>query len=176
MTRQRHQPNGFDIRRRRRREVEAIAQDADARDTDDYPQFLVRWAQVLPESPSRMVELVQDASQRMWRRISPAEAQEIVEEARTTCRPKTPDDWARALGLTYHRRQFLGVTTIGSVDANKKKRAELRKLKKRQAEQLRRRAAGARPQSQSLSRLKPWLAEGISRRTWERRRSQKETP
>jgi hypothetical protein len=159
---------GYDIRHRRRREIESLAQYVGAADTDDYSLYLVRWAQALPESPSRMIPLVQSASQRMWRRVTEAEAQEIVEEARTTPRPRTPDGWARALNLTYKARQWIGITTIGAVDVSKRERARLRKLRARQRDERHRRQRGARPQSESLSRTKPWKAQGVSRKTWER--------
>jgi hypothetical protein len=162
--------SGYDIRRRRRREIESLVQYLEAAKTDDYTQYLVLWAQALPETASRMVGLVQDASRRMRRKISKAEAREIIEEARSTARPRTPDGWARALGLTYAVRQQIGITTIGAIDVNKRERTRLRRLRARQREALRRRHRGARPQSESLSRIKPWKAEGVSRRTWERRR------
>jgi len=161
---------GYDIRRRRRREIESIAQYVGAAQTDDYSRYLVLWAQALPERADRMFRLLRAASQRMGRRISEAEAREIVEEARCTSRPRTPDGWARALGLKYERRQFIGITTIGAIDVNKRERARLRKLRRRQREEGHRRALGARSQLESLSRTKPWKAEGMSRRTWYRRR------
>jgi hypothetical protein len=162
--------NGYDIRRRRRREIESLAQYVGAADTDDYSYYLVRWAQALPESASRMVPLVQSASERMGRRISEREARAIVDQARSTPRPRTPDGWARALNLTYKVRQWIGITTIGAVDVNKRERARLRRLKARQRDERRRRERGSRPQSELLSCTKPWKAQGISRRTWERRR------
>jgi hypothetical protein len=161
---------GYDIRHRRRREIVSLAQHVGAADTDDYSYYLVRWAQALPESASRMVPLVQSASERMGRRIREREARAIVDQARSNPRPRTPDGWARALNLTYKVRQRIGITTIGAVDVNKRERARLRRLKDRQRKEQQRRERGARPQSASLARTKPWRAEGISRRTWERRR------
>ena len=77
---------------------------------------------------------------------------------------------SRALGLTYARRQRIGITTIGAIDVNKRQRTHLRKLRENERYRRRRQALGATPRTQSLSALKPWAAEGISRRTWERRR------
>jgi hypothetical protein len=53
---------------------------------------------------------------------------------------------------------------------NKRQRTQLRKLRAHERYRRRRQALGATPRIQSLSALKPWAAEGISRRTWERRR------
>ena len=161
---------GYDIRRRRRREIEALVQDNGAAETDDYPRYLVLWAQALPENADRMIGSLRNASRRMWHEITEDEARDIIEEARSTSRPRTPDGWARALGLTYARRQRIGVTTIGSIDVTKRQRTHLRKLRERERHRQRRQALGATPRTQSLSALKPWAAEGISRRTWERRR------
>jgi hypothetical protein len=163
-------PGGYDIRRRRRREIEELVKYIGAAETDDYAHFLVLWAQALPKEANLMVFLLQDASRRMGEAISEAEAREIIDEARSTPRPRTPDGWARALGLTYEVRQVIGITTIGAIDVNKRERARLRKLKAREREKLRRRKHGARPHSVSLARTKPWETQGISRCTWFRRR------
>jgi hypothetical protein len=161
---------GYDIRRRRRREIEALVQDIGAAETDEYPRYLVLWAQALPENADRMIGILRNASLRMRHQITEDEARDIIEEARTTLRPRTPDGWARALGLTYTRRQRIGITTIGAIDVNKRQRTQLRKLRAHERYRRRRQALGATPRTQSLSALKPWAAEGISRRTWERRR------
>ena len=155
--------------------IELLVQYLGAGQTDDYAHFLMLWAQALPETAERMISLLQDASHRMRRRISEAEAQQIVEEARIIPRPRTPDGWARALRLKYELRQLIGIQTIGAIDVNKRQRAKLRKLKRRERDRQRRQQRGARPRVQSLSRTRPWEAEGISRRTWERRRKTAET-
>jgi len=161
---------GSDIRRRQRREIEALVQDNGAAETDDYPRYLVLWAQALPENADRMIGILRNASRRMGHEITEDEARDIIEEARSTSRPRTPDGWARALGLTCARRQRIGITTIGAIDVNKRQRTHLRKLRENERYRRRRQALGATPRTQSLSALKPWAAEAISRRTWERRR------
>jgi len=160
---------GYDIRRRRRREIEALVQDLGPAEID-YPRHLVLWAQALPENADRMIGILRNASRRMRHEITEDEARDIIEKARSTSRPRTPDGWARALGLTYARRQRIGITTIGAIDVNKRQRTHLRKLRENERYRRRRQALGATPRTQSLSALKPWAAEGISRRTWERRR------
>src|SRR5262245_16273062 len=160
---------GYDIRRRRRREIEALVQDLGPAEID-YPRHLGLCAQALPENAGRMIGILRNASRRMRHEITEDEARDIIEKARSTSRPRTPDGWARALGLTYARRQRIGITTIGAIDVNKRQRTHLRKLRENERYRRRRQALGATPRTQSLSALKPWAAEGISRRTWERRR------
>src|SRR5262249_1358107 len=78
------------------------------------------------------------------------------------------DNLARFLGVVYADRQALGLTTIGSVDIKKRARKELRKRRNRLVKEAKRRAAGMRPQRESLSATKPWEKLGISRATWYR--------
>jgi hypothetical protein len=166
--------NGFDIRRRRQREVEALARHVGAADTEDFSHYLVAWLQARP-APGDRVFAVQNAARRMGRQIDHAQAFAIVAAARTMPRPRTPDGWAKILHLTYKKRQALGITTIGSIDVRKRQREELRKQEKKAREARRRRARGIKPRSQSLSHTKPWNALGISRRTWYRRQKTAQT-
>ena len=88
------------------------------------------------------------------------------------------DTLAAQLRLTYEERARLRITTIGACDVNRAGRASLRKERKRLRDRARalakRAACGAIPRAKylanSLSRARPWEAEGISRSTWERRR------
>lgn len=90
----------------------------------------------------------------------------------------TADEAAEQLQLSYDERMRLKITTIGAFDVSKKQRDKL--YKDRKKERDRKRAAkkralkGSIPRSEyisgSLSARRPWEAEGISRRTWERRR------
>ena len=85
---------------------------------------------------------------------------------------------ARTLGerlqVTYGERARLGLRTIGPCDMTEAGMALIRKQKKRQRDKLRRLGRGAKTRAEylaaSLSQTKPWEQEGISRRTWERRR------
>ena len=89
----------------------------------------------------------------------------------------TADELARELNLTMQERTMLGITTIGAIDMNKAQRAKHRKTKAKLRMRRRRAQVGALPRAQyeakSISRAKPWIAEGISRATWYRR--QRET-
>jgi hypothetical protein len=85
---------------------------------------------------------------------------------------------ATALGerlrVTSEERECLKLWTITPVDLTDKQLKEQRKAKKRAKDRRRRRDAGSKPRTEyeatSVNRAKPWLALGISRRTWYRRR------
>jgi hypothetical protein len=82
------------------------------------------------------------------------------------------------LRLTDDERTYLRITTIGACDVNKAERQHRRRLRKRERDRTKaatkRRKRGAKPRAvylaQSLSASAPWKSEGVSRRTWERRR------
>jgi len=86
------------------------------------------------------------------------------------------DNIGKRMRLSYADRERMNIHTIGSFDVDKAARAELRRKRDRQRKLEQRRADGAKPRAEyeanSLSRLKPWEKEKISRRTWERRRNQ----
>ena len=89
------------------------------------------------------------------------------------------DGAAHLLFVTLAERNRLGLKTIGACDVTKAERQEVAREAKRQRDRERkaeqRRGAGrtdrATYEAQSLSATKPWEIEGISRRTWERRRA-----
>ena len=95
---------------------------------------------------------------------------------------RTPDYMrkpnARILGeklrLLNQEREALGIRTILPIDMTEEQLQEQRKAKKRVRDERRRRKAGRKTRetylANSLTRLKPWEAEGISRRTWFRKR------
>ncbi len=88
----------FDIRIRRRHEVEQIAKHVGAADTDDFGTFLMTWMQVKPETFKDPIWTVQNVARRMRGKVSEEQAAEIIEEARSTSRPRSPDAYARRLG------------------------------------------------------------------------------
>jgi hypothetical protein len=83
------------------------------------------------------------------------------------------DEMAHELGLKMEERTMLGITTIGAIDMNKAARTKLRKQRAAARKQKLRANSGAKPrqiyESESISRAKPWLDQGISRATWYRR-------
>jgi hypothetical protein len=90
------------------------------------------------------------------------------------------DALAWRLRLTMEQRTMLGITTIGAIDQNKAARTKRRRALDRQRKEKQRRAKGIKPRSdyekQSISKTKPWLAEGISRASWYRRRARETAP
>jgi len=168
---------GFDFKVRRRREIEAHARNVGAAETDDLSRWLMAWLWHFPNllhSRDPVGTVIQAAYAMGKRDLTEAEAKTIIDEARATPRQMESDALARWLGLTYGVREKLGITTIGAIDVSKSERKALRKERNRQAKERRRRDQGAKPRAeylaQSLSRLRPWQAMGISRSTWERRR------
>ena len=72
-------------------------------------------------------------------------------------------------------RILLRFTTIGACDLTRAERNKATRKHRTDAERERQRRKGVIPreqyESRSLSRTRPWEAEGISRSTWERRRA-----
>ena len=159
---------------KRRREIIAHARHVGAAETDDLGRWLIAWIWQNPGAKDQ-VWSVMEAARRMGATITEEEAEAIIEEARTTRKCRTADRMARWLQLTYDVRRALGITTIGSVNVDRRGRREIRRVRDKVAKACKRRALGARPQEQSLSRTEPWRAEGMSKRTWYRRR-QKQDP
>ena len=90
-------------------------------------------------------------------------------------RKRTARDLGERWGLTYEERQAWGIRTVAPCDLTEEEFQQRRKDRKNYRQWLRRRSAGASTRAEwlaanSLSRTKPWAAEDVSRRTWERRR------
>lgn len=82
----------------------------------------------------------------------------------------------RLLAMTSAEREEFGIKQIEAVDEPRADRIARQKEARQERDRERKRVKRgrlARPiyESRSLSKLKPWEAEGISRRTWERRRA-----
>lgn len=103
----------------------------------------------------------------------------MAAEALATAKPWKADTLAWHYHITKEERRMIGLTTIGAVDHQKAARTRRRKERDRQRKAAARRAAGAKPRADYLAasaeRAKPWEAEGISRRTWYRRRAETDT-
>jgi hypothetical protein len=80
------------------------------------------------------------------------------------------DDIARRLGIDFKTRTLLDLRTIGATDVSKAEREEIAAQKEAADKRWEREKAGAKPQSQSDRRNKPWEAMGISESTWRRRK------
>jgi hypothetical protein len=163
----------FDFAAKRRREIVLHARYVGAAETEDLSRWLIAWHWYNPKARDPIWSLM-ECAKNMGGKITEVEASAITEEASIIRKCWTADNLARFLGVTYAQRQALGIRTIGSIDVKKGARRVLRQRKDRLYRERKRRAAGARPRAEyeanSLSRIKPWLAEGISRSTWERKR------
>jgi hypothetical protein len=109
--------------------------------------------------------------------MSAREAEELIDRVNRTpdyLRKPKAQLLGEKLNLLNHERRAWGIRTIRPVDMAEAQLEEQRKADKRARDERRRRKAGSKPRetylANSLSRSKPWEAEGISRRTWERRR------
>jgi len=157
----------FDFPAKRRREIVLHALHVGAMDTEDRSRWLIAWVWHNTKAKDQIWS-VMEAAKRMGGQICEAQAAAITEEASITRKHLSADNLARFLGVTYEQRQALHLTTIGSVNVGKRARKVLRKHKDRLYQKRKRRARGARPHSESLSRTKPWEKLGISRAAWYR--------
>lgn len=82
------------------------------------------------------------------------------------------DKIAWKLKVTAAEREQLGLRTIGAIDQSRQERQQIARQNKRERDRQRRRAKGAKPRADyeenSTNKSKPWIAEGVSRRTWYR--------
>jgi hypothetical protein len=168
----RQRQHSFSFPAKRRREIVLHARYVGAADTEDLSRWLIAWVWHNPRAKDQ-VWSVMEAAKNMGGKITEAQASAVTEEASITRKRLTADNLARFLGVTYAERQALRLTTIGSVNVGKRARKVLRKRQDRLAKERKRRAAGMRPQSESLSATKPWRGLGMSRAAWYRRNKQR---
>src|SRR5262249_42859484 len=151
--------------------------------TDDRSRWLIAWVWHNPEPDDQVYSVMLAFAEMNWplavlptgntapwieRGLSEAEAIAIVDEAAEFGPIRNMDKLAKYLGLTYQQRTTCRVKTIGSIDVKKRARRVLRQRKDRLYRERKRRAAGMRPQSESLSATQPWRKRGMSRATWYR--------
>ena len=155
--------------------------------------FRHRWGPTLPDDSSGREDLFElvcvvsvalsATAERMINTIetnapwmTPEEAQMLVEHVQQlTIYERMPNN--RVLGermnLTNAERERLHLWAIKPTDMTDEQLAEQRKVKSRERRATRRRQSGVRTRAEYLaelaSRPKPWEAEGISQRTWQRR-------
>lgn len=153
-----------------------LAKHVGAADTEDFDRYLIAWYLHNPKAQDPIWSLM-EAAKRMGGQLTEAQASAITEEA-SIMQPwhyQSADPMARFLRLKYVTRQELRITTIGSFNVPKGARKVLRKLKAAKRQEARRRAKGCKRRDEylaaCLTAMKPWEDEGVSRRTWERRRN-----
>jgi len=164
----RRQRKNFDFPAKRRREIVLHARHVGAAATEDFSRWLIAWMWHNQKAKDQIWS-VMECAKNMGGKITEADASAVIEEASITRKHRSADNLARFLGVRYAERQALGLTTIGSVNVGKRARKEMRKRRDRLAKEAKRRAAGMRPQSESLSATKPWRELGMSRAAWYRR-------
>jgi hypothetical protein len=81
-----------------------------------------------------------------------------------------PDVIGKRLGITDETRADAKAWCLGTYGGSPEQRRNARRERDRLSKEHARRVAGAKDQANSAARTKPWLAEGISERTWYRRR------
>ena len=173
--------------RRRRRDIEQILRHrgADVLDLEGLLDVAQATRCILAQEPGRRHAVTfDDVRQRLalWCEVNAPTfgPDHIASVAGTAMRRPfmaKADDVAERFGLTYAERTAWGITTIGAIDADKRERARLGKMRKRESDRRHkaalRRAQGALPRAEylagSLSREEPWLKAGVSRATWYRR-------
>jgi hypothetical protein len=156
-----------------RREIERHARYVGAAETDDLYRWLVAWVWFNPQSKDQVGAVMVSAAYAMGRRnFTEAEAEAIVEEARTTRRHMTADGLARWLGCTYADRAALRLTRIGACDIGNEARRVLSRRRKRLAKQAERRRKGVVPRAEyeAKSVAVEARAAGVNRSTIYRRR------
>jgi hypothetical protein len=106
------------------------------------------------------------------------EAEELIQHLSLTPhyrKVRTAEELGRLLHLTNAERERLKLWRIRPVDMTAEQLARQTKERERIRRAAQRRKKGIRTKAAYLAELadrpKPWLTEGISRRTWERRRS-----
>jgi hypothetical protein len=103
------------------------------------------------------------------------EAEQRAEQIATYPITFKSDTLGRKLNLTSADRDRLCLWQIRAIDLDANQLEERELKKDRERKRKHRRAKGVKPRAEyeaaSLSRSKPWLAMGVSRRTWERYRA-----
>ena len=136
---------------------------------------LLRPISLDPWRPDRkMANVIETAAP--W--IGPEEAGRLIDWVNRLPAPERMSN-AQELGwrlnLSNADRERLRLWSIKPDDMTADQLVEQRKAKKRARDRLRRQSKGVKPRAVylagALSRRKPWQREGISRRTWFRRRA-----
>jgi hypothetical protein len=164
----------YDLPAIRRGEIERHALRVGAACTEDFWRWLVVWVWHNDRNIRDPAGALMMAASRMGGSITGTGAKAILEQAGATRQHRTADRVARFLGVTDSQRTALCLTTIGSIDVRRTDRMKRRREQHRVRLEHNRRGRGAKPRAEyeanSLSRTKPWKAEGISRPTWYRKR------
>jgi hypothetical protein len=179
----------FNLTTRRLREIERIIalRHCFVAQTDGDDMYLLPVTQLLRRNLEKTIGMPtsHDVLDRLkvwaerWAPMTPdGRLEEIVRIAMARPKLEKADTLGARLRLTDAERTYLRITTIGACNVNKAARQRRSKRRKRERDRFNaaenRTERGAKPRptylAQCFSARAPWKAEGISRRTWERRR------
>jgi hypothetical protein len=151
--------------------------------------FRARWGAILPDDDAGRGDLLEmlicislgeNASLKMahaievWAPWMPrAEGAELIDHVSrmpSQDRKLSPGTLGQRLRVTNRERERLGLWTIAPFDMTPEQMADQRKAKKAARDAKRYTRSRAQYLEEALSKTKPWRKEGISRRTWERKR------
>lgn len=108
--------------------------------------------------------------------MSPSEIEALIADVLAKPIKWRAPTLGKKMRLTAVERQTLRITTFRAFDMTKAQNDAAVKKRKRAAERLKRRLAGAKPradyEANAIGHGKPWIAEGISMATWYRRQKQ----
>jgi hypothetical protein len=135
-------------------------------DTETERKHLLALLRVMAAIPRiRTATLVKEV-QRWAPWISNGDRSDLIDTAKRTPRVHRKEALGCIVGLVDAERQKFKAWSIWPIDLSRAESKLRTKEYDLQYSAERRRAAGARPQSESLSRTKPWVEEGISRTEW----------
>ena len=127
------------------------------------------------EGSDDFLSAVRAQAERLGTKVPSEELQQIAADAQARPMRFRAETIASKLMVTYAERTALKITTMGCIDMSREERLRRSKDRRRLKQQSRRREQGSMNRldylATSKSRLKPWVAEGISRATWYRRQS-----
>jgi hypothetical protein len=147
--------------------------------------FRHRWGPLLPDDDAGREDLRElllpisvgpNASIKMRRAIevwapwmADDEATQLIDDVNRTPiwhRKPTAGTMGQRLRVSNAERERLRLWTIAAYDMTPEQAAEHRRAKERARKRRYRQLHGGNPRASSFSRTTPWLALGISRRTW----------
>ena len=143
--------------------------------TDDRDTYLNVVVHHLKPGDGDLVFALENWCRRVGTKVPSEELQQIAADAQARPMRFRAETIASKLMVTYAERTALKITTMGCIDMSREERLRRSKDRRRLKQQSRRREQGSMNRldylATSKSRLKPWVAEGISRATWYRRQS-----
>jgi hypothetical protein len=160
---------------KRRGEIERVirARHRSLPDTDDRDMLLRLWAWHNLLSRRQHKDL-KAFGKRLGADLSDDEINAVIQYVGHHSRKFKARTLGKLLGLTGRIRAAERITTIEAIDVTPTQRKRIQKAKHAERGRQRRRAKGAKARAEylagSIERTRPWEAEGISRRTWFRRR------